>query len=80
VRPSARGTGLAAVLLGHVLDHARKVVEEVQLVVAPDNETALRLYRSIGFAEYAREPRSLKINGKYHDSLLMTLPFFLQDR
>jgi hypothetical protein len=29
----------------------------------------------VGFVEYAREPRSLKIDGKYHESVLMTLPF-----
>lgn len=31
--------------------------------------------RKAGFVEYAREPRALKIDGKYHDSVLMTLPF-----
>jgi RimJ/RimL family protein N-acetyltransferase len=75
VRPVARGTGLAAAVVQAVLNHARHVVEEIQLTVAPDNEAALRLYRAAGFVEYAREPRSVKIDGKYHDSLLMTLPF-----
>jgi RimJ/RimL family protein N-acetyltransferase len=74
VRPVARGTGLAAAVVQAVLNHARGIVEEIQLTVAPDNEAALRLYRAAGFVEYAREPRSLKIDGKYHDSLLMTLP------
>jgi ribosomal protein S18 acetylase RimI-like enzyme len=80
VRPSARGTGLAVALVKHVLEYARSVVEEVRLTVAPDNEPALRLYRSLGFVEYAREPRALKKNGKHHDSLLMTLPFVASDR
>ncbi|TCK38052.1 acetyltransferase (GNAT) family protein [Paraburkholderia sp. BL8N3] len=75
VRPAARGTGLGAALVERVLAHARGVVEEVQLVVAPENEAAIRLYRSAGFEEYAREPRSLKIDGRYYDSVLMTLPF-----
>jgi ribosomal protein S18 acetylase RimI-like enzyme len=75
VRPAARGTGLAAALVERVLQHARDIVEEVQLVVAPDNEAAIRLYRAAGFEPYAREPRALKIDGVYHDSLLMTLPF-----
>ncbi|SAL17829.1 GNAT family N-acetyltransferase [Caballeronia humi] len=74
VRPAARGTGLAAALVEKVLDHARGVVEEVQLVVAPDNEAAIRLYRAAGFEQFAREPRALKIDGVYHDSLLMTKP------
>lgn len=75
VRPAARGTGMALAILQAVLTHARTVVEEVQLTVAPHNEAAQRLYRSVGFVEYAREPRSLKIDGKYHESVLMTLPF-----
>jgi ribosomal protein S18 acetylase RimI-like enzyme len=75
VRPAARRTGLALALVQAVLIHARTVVEEVQLTVAPHNEAAQRLYRSVGFVEYAREPRSLKIDGKYHESVLMTLPF-----
>jgi hypothetical protein len=29
----------------------------------------------VGFVEYAREPRSLKIDGKYQEAVLMTLPF-----
>lgn len=75
VRPAARGTGLAAALVERVLAHARDIVEEVQLVVAPDNEAAIRLYRAAGFEQYAREPRALKIDGVYHDSLFMTLLF-----
>jgi ribosomal protein S18 acetylase RimI-like enzyme len=75
VRPAARGTGLAAAIVERALDHARGVVEEVQLVVAPDNDAAIRLYRAAGFEPFAREPRALKIGGVYHDSLLMTLPF-----
>jgi RimJ/RimL family protein N-acetyltransferase len=75
VRPSARGTGMAAAIVQAVISHARTIVEEIQLTVAPHNEAAQKLYRAAGFVEYAREPRSLKIDGKYHDSLLMTLPF-----
>jgi RimJ/RimL family protein N-acetyltransferase len=80
VRPVARGTGLAAAVVQAVLDHARGVVNEIQLTVSPDNEAALRLYRKAGFVEYAREPRALKVDGKYHDSILMTLPFDLNGR
>ncbi|WP_200818901.1 GNAT family N-acetyltransferase [Caballeronia telluris] len=49
--------------------------ERVRIHVAPDNEAAIRLYRAAGFEPFAREPRALKIDGVYHDSLLMTLPF-----
>jgi RimJ/RimL family protein N-acetyltransferase len=78
VRPVARGTGLSAAVVQAVLNHARGVVEEIQLTVSPDNEAALRLYRKVGFLEYAREPRALKVDGKYHDSVLMTLPLDLK--
>ncbi|SAL42186.1 N-acetyltransferase GCN5 [Caballeronia peredens] len=75
VRPSARGRGLAAALLDCVLDHARGVVDEIKLEVAPDNAAAIRLYGAAGFVEFAREPRALKIGGTYHDSVSMTLRF-----
>lgn len=73
VRESARGSGLAAALLGRVLEHAASVVEEVKLEVSPDNRAAMRLYEAAGFGVYAREPRALKIGDAYHDSLFMTL-------
>ncbi|WP_321797880.1 GNAT family N-acetyltransferase [Caballeronia sp. J97] len=75
VRESARGAGLAAALVDTVLAHARGIVDEIKLEVAPDNLAAIRLYRAAGFVEYAREPRALKIDGAYHDSVFMTLVF-----
>jgi ribosomal protein S18 acetylase RimI-like enzyme len=75
VRPDARGTGLAAALVECVLAQARDVVDEIKLEVSPDNLAAIGLYRAAGFVEYAREPRALKIDGTYHDSVLMTLRF-----
>ncbi|WP_250516710.1 GNAT family N-acetyltransferase [Caballeronia sp. INDeC2] len=75
VRESARGTRLAAALVERVLAHARGVVDEIKLEVAPDNVAAIGLYRAAGFVEYAREPRALKIDGVYHDSVQMTLRF-----
>jgi ribosomal protein S18 acetylase RimI-like enzyme len=75
VRAAARGIGLARALVDAVLDHARGIVDEIKLEVLPDNESALRLYRDAAFTAYAREPRALKIEGIYYDSLLMTLPF-----
>jgi len=40
VRPSARGTGMAAAIVQAVISHARTVVEEIQLTVAPHNDAA----------------------------------------
>ena len=73
VDPTARGTGLAAGLVEAVLDHARGRVEQVDLHVNGNNQTARRLYQRFGFQAYGTEPRSLKVDGQYHDEVLMVL-------
>jgi ribosomal-protein-alanine N-acetyltransferase len=55
VDPARRRGGLARVLLGHVLDDARRrAVELVFLEVRPTNVEALRLYESFGFRVIGR--------------------------
>jgi ribosomal-protein-alanine N-acetyltransferase len=49
VVPSVRGRGLARSALSHVLDVTRGA-PRADLVTHPENEPALRLYRSLGFA------------------------------
>jgi RimJ/RimL family protein N-acetyltransferase len=71
VRPEARGTGLARRLVEAVLDHARDRVEHIQLSVVADNLVARRLYASLGFEPYGIEQRSLKVEGRYYDEVLM---------
>lgn len=71
VRSEARGTGLAAALVGRLLSEAREVVEEIQLVVVTTNEAAIRLYTRHGFKEYGIERRALKVADRYYDELLM---------
>ena len=41
------------------------------LTVVGENLSAQRLYTSLGFAEYGREARALKQNGRYYDEILM---------
>nr|WP_260986146.1 GNAT family N-acetyltransferase [Bordetella genomosp. 13] len=72
VSPRARGAGAAPALVQAVLDEARGRVDAVSLTVTVGNEAALRLYRQSGFEEYAREPRALKVGGRYYDEILMT--------
>ena len=48
VRPAARGTGVGRQLVEAVLGHARERVELVQLTAVSENQTAQRLYRSLG--------------------------------
>jgi RimJ/RimL family protein N-acetyltransferase len=71
VRPAGRGTGLARLLVQSVLDHARGRVELVQLSVVAENSVARRLYASLGFEPYGIEAHSLKVDGQYHDEVLM---------
>ncbi|MBR0655795.1 GNAT family N-acetyltransferase [Plastoroseomonas arctica] len=71
VRPQARGTGLAPMLVTQVLAHARHIVEEVRLTVVATNTAAVRLYKRAGFTPYGLEPRALKVGHDYHDEVLM---------
>lgn len=73
VRPAARGMGLAAALVGCVIEHAATVVEEVQLTVVASNAAAVRSYTRAGFRQYGLDRRALKIGARYHDELLMVL-------
>jgi ribosomal protein S18 acetylase RimI-like enzyme len=71
VRPQARGSGVGAILVEAVIDHARAHVELIQLRVISDNPAARRLYERFGFAEYGLEKRAAKYRGHYHDDVLM---------
>lgn len=46
-------------------------VSKVDLMVVTENESAIRLYESIGFVRYGREPRALKAGDRYWDEYLM---------
>jgi RimJ/RimL family protein N-acetyltransferase len=71
VAAKARREGLADALTRRVLDEARGVVEQVHLAVVSSNEAAIRLYTAAGFKEYGLERRALKVDGRYHDEILM---------
>lgn len=73
VRPDARGSGLGAALMQHVLDYARPMLEQVNLVVEASNVAAYRLYEKMGFEQYGYERRALKIGNSYYDDVLMAL-------
>ena len=79
VRDAARGTGLADALIRAVLDHAAGVVEQVQLTVNAENARAIRFYERHGFRPIGRIPRSLNIDGRYYDDLLMLRPVSSSD-
>lgn len=50
-----RGRGFASAVLKHLQQQARDTGRDVVLSVAHDNAPALRLYRSLGFVEEARD-------------------------
>jgi len=51
VRPHARGTGLAALLVQRVIEQARSLAEELSLTVVASNTVAYRLYSAAGFEQ-----------------------------
>lgn len=74
VRPTARGTGLAACLVQRVIEHARSQVEEICLAVVASNIAGRRLYSAAGFEPYGIERRALKVGEEYFDEVLMSRP------
>jgi ribosomal protein S18 acetylase RimI-like enzyme len=75
VTPDARGHGIARALISHVIAHARTQVSQVHLSVVTENDSARRLYESLGFTIYGTEPRSLLVDGRYLDEHMMVLRF-----
>ena len=71
VRDEARGTGLADKLIEAVLDVAAGQVEQIKLTVNAENARAIKFYERHGFREIGRIPRSLNIDGRFYDDLLM---------
>lgn len=74
VRPWARKAGVGKQLAEAVIDHGCQHVELIQLTAVSGNETARRLYDSLGFIEYGIEKNSLKQDGHYWDEVLMAKP------
>lgn len=77
VVPDFRGRGVARSMMTTALAHCLTIegLEEVTLTVVTSNQSALKLYESLGFVSYGIEPRALKIEGRYYDEALMVLKF-----
>ena len=74
VSPAARGTGAAQALFQAITDHARAVgLTVLQLGVGDFNDRAKRLYQSFGFVPFGKEPRAVRLDGRYIDEVLMAL-------
>jgi ribosomal protein S18 acetylase RimI-like enzyme len=69
VVPEARGRGAGRALLDAAVAHAHRLggVEELVLAVTVGNESARRLYASVGFVPYAIEPHFIRVGEIYYD-------------
>ncbi len=72
--PRYRRRGLSRQVVEATLQHAfSNGVQRVNLQVYVPNESAIALYKAIGFVEYGIEPDAVYINGQFHDGIHMTL-------
>jgi ribosomal protein S18 acetylase RimI-like enzyme len=74
VRREWRRQGVGRRLLEECLALARATgLEKIELEVFTDNEGAIQLYESRGFAREGVKSRARKLEGRYQDILLMAL-------
>jgi len=70
-----RGQGVGRALVERAIACAREsgVFTRIELIVLARNETAIRLYESLGFQHEGRRQRGMLRNGEYLDDLMMAL-------
>ena len=75
VAPEMRGRGIGRALVEAALRRLRALddLEQVLLGVVVTQTAARRLYESLGFRVYGREPRAVKIAEEYLDEEFMVL-------
>lgn len=75
VAPEGRRQGLGRQLVEAAIAFARTLpdLEWIQLTVVPTQTAAFRLYPSLGFVEWGREPGALKVAGRDLDEAHMAL-------
>lgn len=75
VSPVARGRGAGRALLEAAIEQASAWpgVEEVQLSVTDAAPEARKIYETVGFHAWGREPRSLQWEGRFVDELYLFL-------
>jgi len=73
----SRGRGIGRSLMNALIERARKQpgLERITLTVSSEQQAARRLYESLGFRPFGREPRALYVAGRYidEDYLALTL-------
>ncbi|MBO1112598.1 GNAT family N-acetyltransferase [Bordetella petrii] len=73
VHPDARGLGMGQALIRGLIAHAGGRLDTLLISAEASNTPARRLYQKLGFKEYGREPRAMKIDGRFYDEVLMAL-------
>lgn len=73
VRQAYWHQGIGKAMMKKLIDFAQRnsVIEIIDLEVRSDNLNAIRLYESFGFIQFGTMPKLMKIDGKYHDTLVM---------
>ncbi len=72
VKPSMRGHKIARNIIGEIINNCiNSGLEFVRLSVVTTNEPAINLYKSMGFEAYGTEKKSINLNGRYYDLLLL---------
>lgn len=67
------GQGIGSRLMQMMIDFAKSVgIEILYLEARADNTRAINLYKKYGFSELGIYERFFKIDGVYHDAILMT--------
>lgn len=73
VRPEARGTSAATMVVQAAIDSARERVSFLYLQVIQKNPRAVRFYERLGFTIYAKDPGGLMVDGTIYEDYLMML-------
>ena len=75
VTEACRGRGIGRALMTGLIDRARNApgLEQIILTVTTEQVAAARLYESLGFQKFGREPRALLVNGRYLDEDYLVL-------
>ena len=75
VSSAFRGKKLGRALMERLLERAWTVkgVEQILISVTSTQAAAMALYRSLGFEPFGREPRALKVNGRFIDEEHMVM-------
>lgn len=75
VEPDHRGRGLGRAVVSAAVDLARTWpgVDYIDLGVSENAPEARRLYESLGFREWGREPQTTQHEGRRYDEIHMTL-------